>query len=1175
MKNIINFIIGLFLMVGVVKAQVSNTENYIRTKTYLDYPIGLSPKITETVQYFDGLGRPKQVVNVKASPQGKDMVTHIEYDHFGRLVKDYLPVPQAATQNGAIYTSPLGNATSVYGGEKIFSEKVLEDSPLDRIQQQIQVGNDWLGKPITTEYDVNTLADGVRKFITTTSWVNGATRSVLAEDWLYRIGELYKHSVTDEDGNKTIEFKNSRGQTVVIRKVINGSENADTHYVYNEYNQLAFVIPPLASIRGDIVANTLKHDEFCYQYRYDGKNRLVEKKFPGKGWEYMIYDKQDRLVATQDANLREKGQWLYTKYDQFSRVIMTGLSQEAGNSRVAEQNYADTKGKNNETRTSTVVVNYSGMAVYYTVETGYPQYDKVKYLLSLNYYDSYPPGTPVIPTQILGQDVLQQPGQGSVSTKGLPLVNLVKNIEDDNWTKNYTYYDAKGRIIGIHSINHLGGYTRTESRLDFIGIPQQSITRHKRLDSDAERMITETFEYDSQKRLKKHWHQIDGNTPELLAENTYNELSQLTNKKVGNNLQSIDYNYNIRGWLTKINDPSNLNGKLFGYSMKYNAPLTEGWHRKYNGTISEVDWASQSDNILKRYVYMYDSLNHLTGGYYLEPNSSILWTGTFSEYYKYDLNSNITKLIRLGRPPVSQITPLMIDDLSYTYEGNKLKSVSDLSQNSSGYPIGGKTIAYDDNGNMVNHLDKGIGSVKYNFLDLPNEVVANQMLVAPYSLSYTYRADGTKVGKKEKKRVMDVVGNFETVEIVTDYLNGFQYSPTLSFGNPSAIKLQLVPTAEGYYDFDKNLYIYNYTDHLGNIRVSFARNSAGALEMVNFNDYYPYGMSHLRMGSFYTAEGSYKYKFLGNEQQETGWYDMNARFYMPDLGRFGQHDPLSSSTLETYGYALGNPVNFSDPFGTSPLDWNQIGSLIQYGSGDGPGIPKNSIGGSNNPYQIPEIVLNAPIRAMVSNPGSVMPSYCSVCYSGNGSSSGINLLAPQIRNVQPTFTSRGPENGQGGGLYMMSGDMFGFSDLLGIIFSNMKSENREAALGLAALAVITTKGKAAKGIVKVELAAEKGAFSVADWTSYPNAIPKPTGPFRILEGAEYEAARKAANKANQAMRRADPETYKGLEIHEIHPVKYGGSATDPMNKIAIPRDYHRKVVTPWWNDNMISIKKIP
>ncbi|WP_232509208.1 DUF6443 domain-containing protein [Chryseobacterium sp. StRB126] len=36
--------------------------------------------MSETVQYFDGLGRPKQVVNVKNSPLGKNWIIHIEYD---------------------------------------------------------------------------------------------------------------------------------------------------------------------------------------------------------------------------------------------------------------------------------------------------------------------------------------------------------------------------------------------------------------------------------------------------------------------------------------------------------------------------------------------------------------------------------------------------------------------------------------------------------------------------------------------------------------------------------------------------------------------------------------------------------------------------------------------------------------------------------------------------------------------------------------------------------------------------------------------------------------------------------------------------------------------------------------------------------------------------------------
>ncbi|MBT2623633.1 DUF6443 domain-containing protein [Chryseobacterium sp. ISL-6] len=110
--------------------------------------------IQETVQYFDGLGRPKQVVNIKASPTGKDVVTPIEYDGFGRQVKDYLPIPQDQTLNGTIVPTPLANATqpAIYGQEKIYAEKTLENSPLDRVLEQRQVGTAWNDKPIKFGY---------------------------------------------------------------------------------------------------------------------------------------------------------------------------------------------------------------------------------------------------------------------------------------------------------------------------------------------------------------------------------------------------------------------------------------------------------------------------------------------------------------------------------------------------------------------------------------------------------------------------------------------------------------------------------------------------------------------------------------------------------------------------------------------------------------------------------------------------------------------------------------------------------------------------------------------------------------------------------------------------------------------------------------------------------------
>ncbi|MCQ4138772.1 DUF6443 domain-containing protein [Chryseobacterium sp. EO14] len=1042
MKKIISII--SFLVVALFHGQsLTNAENYIYSRTYLEPVTSEQPNAAQIqgVQYLDGLGRTTQSIAIKATPTGKDLIVPSVYDQSGRQTKNFLPQP-VDSQNGA-YIPGIGesSANAYYGVSNAYSEVLYEKSPLARAVKSAAPGADWQINGTHTqkmEYLSNDAGE-VKKYKASTSWnassqINDVSITVAPDDsyttnGYYNANTLYKMVVKDENDNETQTFVNSKKQTLLVRKINkkpNGTtENLDTYYVYDAFDNLSMVIPPKAAVS---VVTTDVINNLCYQYKYDKYNRVAEKKIPGKGWEYMVYDQQGRVVLSQDANLRittnsfAKRGWLFNKYDKFGRIAYTGFfanNAERATMQTALNNMSSNA--NNNEIPSTTPFTLNGIDVYYT-KTAFPTGSMT--ILGVNYYDEYPVGSPAQPSQIQNQATLATAptaftsnGLSSVrSTKSLPTASYTKNVENDSWSSAFIWYDTLGRVIGTYSKNHLGGYFKTESELDFSGTILKSYVYHARKANEPGVTIKERFIYDSQKRLKQHYHQVDDKPEELLTENTYNDLSQVINKKVGNNLQSIDYSYNIRGWLTDINknqmDIADLGGKLFAYKIKYTqregidnpAPSQfsgKNVNPRYDGSIAEVDWRAvetigvNPSLTPKRYGYSYDSANRLLAGYYQNPNNPYSKENT--EVLDYDLNGNISNLYRTAVLEGGTNTAAVIDNLTYAYSGNQMISITDASQNPTGYEGGGNTIGYDGNGNMISMPDKGISSVKYNYLDLPSamEIVRNGNEYV--SVKTLYSADGTKLRKESTTTITGISGS-TTSKKITDYIDGFQYlttetpstggggsemlmvsSSSLRAMEPEAFSveaktipatttvktpdLQYFATAEGYYDYAKNQYIYQYVDQLGNIRVSYGRNSAGALEITDSNDYYPFGMNHLKTGNAYFAQGSYKSnKYNGKELQETGMYSYGWREYMPDIGRWNGIDQLSEKYLSTspYAYVLNSPISLFDPDGRVTMAalteamWNQTpdgtNSYWQNSSSDSESGGKPGAGGGSGSF---------------------------------------------------------------------------------------------------------------------------------------------------------------------------------------------------------------------------------
>ncbi|WP_051882306.1 DUF6443 domain-containing protein, partial [Chryseobacterium soli] len=942
MKKII-LILYLFFAVWGQAQNLTQAENYTYSRTYLEAVTSEQPAAAQMqmVQYLDGLGRPVQNIAVKASPSAKDIVVPVTYDSSGRPAKSFLPLP-SDSQNGAYFPATNGNTVNTYYGiPNAYVETAYEKSPLSRPEKQALPGGDWqMGGSHTqkVEYTLNS-AGKVKRFQAQSVWNSSAgindVSLVIASDDAYTSGGYYNagtlsETVTkDEDGNETHSFSNSRGQNILVRqintKADGTSENLDTYYVYNESGSVVFIIPPKAAASP---ISQIILDNLCYQYKYDGYNRLVEKKIPGKGWEYTVFDQQDRPVLSQDAILRtsdnnfaKKG-WIFTKYDNYGRPLYNGFFANNA-SRYSMQTALNTmsvNALNNEKPSSTPFV-LSGMNIYYTKEA-FPTGSMT--ILGVNYYDEYPAGIPDRPTQIQGRATLS-PVPASItsnslssvrSTKMLPTASFTRNIENEKWTSSVLWYDTLGRIIGTYEGNHLGGFTRTEALLDFSGNTKEFYTFHSRESSSLEVTVKDRFVYSPQNILMKHYQQINTQPEELLSDYTYNDIGQLTNKKTGAGVQSIDYSYNIRGWLTGINaaDINNLGNKLFAYRIKYNT--MEGAEvpnnsftnlmvkPRYNGSIAEVDWktASGANEPLRRYGYVYDGADRLLAGFFQ------LGTNPFSKEYSevmdYDLGGNITSLFRTGGTINGQAE--VMDDLGYAYLGNsnQLDYVKESGRGNafSGYPLAsgkGASIEYDANGNMTNHLDKSHQKINYNFLNLPYQILFPSK---SQNINYIYSSDGTKLQMIKEGTV-------------TDYLGAFQYTSSTILGEQPFFVLA---NEEGYYDFTNSRYVYQYKDHLGNVRLSYAKNtSIGQPVILEENNYYPFGLKHAGYNTGDTTNNKFKYLYNGKELQSTGNLDYGWRQYMPDLGRWNGMDQLADKfhSTSTYAYVMNNPISLIDPDG--------------------------------------------------------------------------------------------------------------------------------------------------------------------------------------------------------------------------------------------------------------------
>ena len=684
----------------------STDKNFILARTYKLPRTTVSDKIqdaSQDVSYIDGLGRPLQSISAHASPQlsgstPNDLVSHTEYDAYGRVSKVYAPSPMNGSGGFQAVTNVITNAVNYYNSSSNFSQPndrvytltEYEPSPLNRVRKQFAVGSD---RAVDISYGVNG-SNEIKRYVVSG---NGVT-----EDGTYGANQLTFVRTADENNNEAKEFKDKNGRVILKASNAGNGDWLNTFYVYDDFSQLRFVLQPQYQVE----SNT---DKYAFRYQYNEKGLLTSKYVPGGGTTTMAYDERDRLKESTDG----KGRTTYFKYDDLNRVIETGERIVTTENPLVKTHYD----------------NYSpsfGAAAGFSNELG-----------------DYPGGN-------------RSNIKGKVTFTATRVLYADGNYNaNDAWMYTTTYYDDRFNVIQTtRSLYDIGGtsFERTTRQLRFdgrvekelilqsVGTGNHSVEKIYSYDH-ADRPLSTRYVVRSDNAIKKDI---------VLSANRYDALGQLKTKFLYSPSPSddkfreqLDYTYVPRSWMSKVTGKTSV-GDNFGVELKYGNPSQAS--QQFNGNIAEMTWR-QGGGTWVGYKFTYDEAKRLK-------NAEGLTYGFQERISEYDKNGNIKYLQRYNGTT-------KWDDLTYEYNGNQLTKVTD-SGNSDGFNNGssasGDDYSYDGVGNATRDANRGIGNdgIAYNFLNLPRQVGINGNTV-----QYFYDATGNKLRMQNGGTNTKYAGAFE------------------------------------------------------------------------------------------------------------------------------------------------------------------------------------------------------------------------------------------------------------------------------------------------------------------------------------------------------------------------------------------------------------------------------
>jgi RHS repeat-associated protein len=752
--------------------------------------------------------------------------------------------------------------------------------------------------------------------------VSGKTNvggSTFLNSGMYRIEE---NTDNHKNINPYVTIKSS------LIKLIDETKNVGIEYEVNYYDyslnyydkagRLTSSVQPLGFDAALNLQATREHT-LTSAFSYNSLGQLLETTSPDEGTAEFKYRRDGQIRFSQNSKQKIEEEFSYTNYDVLGRPVESGVALGAFDTNLDPdvEIFSSTSKKEQHYTVYDTADNNLGKILQLAGHADFFHLYKQKFIA------------------------------GNVSK------TYTKN---PSTTTTWYSYDVYGRVKWmLQNIDGLGVKT-IDYEYDF-ATGQVTKVLYQKYHTPQEGQTDETFIHQYTYNIAGELYKVETSTDDMnyteQAKYKYYETGALKRVEVAENVQGIDYIYNLNGQLKAINHPSRttsldpgkdgsngVSNDLFGFAIDYYngdysrtntpTPVTSNTsfaaNNQYNGNIKATRWSTNgiSSGAMASQIFSYNKNNWLTeANFGSATNTGTITPNNFGNYkvsgLEYDINGNIQRLIRNKDGNANNA----MDNLTYHYKTdkkNQLTHVTDAAGNVGVNDIGSQgasNYTYNTIGQLTRSEDESTDYI-YNASGLVNEVKQNGIT----RVKFNYNDKGFRVKKTAYTSTGDL--DYETYYIRDAAGSSMAiYTPLSGRTSVAATENPIYGASRlGVYNKNSNSSVYQFTDHLGNVRAVASKTPAGVVALSGATDYYPFGMP--MPGRQIVGGEPYRYAFQGQEKDpETGKEAFQLRLWDGRIGRWLTRDPMSIHHSPYLGMG-NNPIIMVDPNGGYPTPYEAV-----------------------------------------------------------------------------------------------------------------------------------------------------------------------------------------------------------------------------------------------------------